>query len=220
MLDPAESHHLLRVTGIAPGEAVVLFDGRGRQARAELVGTRSGRAVLRQLDEVELVRLPPLVLLVGVGKHPAMDTIVRMATELGATTIQPVLVERSVARGDRGPRWRRIAAGAAAQCGRADVPDVRPVVGLTRALADLPADLERRVYTPSAHRQAPPSTPCALLLGPEGGLSPGELSEATAAGFVADSLGPTVLRADTAVAAALARVCRDAGGATRRATQS
>jgi len=208
LLDSAVSHHLLRVTGIAPGEAVVLFDGRGRQARAELMGVRDGIAELRQLDDIEQVGLPSLVLLVGLGKHAAMDTIMRMATELGATTIQPVLAERSVARGDRGPRWQRIAAGAAAQCGRADLPDVRPLVGLAEALSGLPAQLDRRVYAPSSPQEPAPACPCALLLGPEGGLAPAELSLAVDAGFRRDSLGPTVLRADTAVAAALARVRR------------
>lgn len=205
-LSPEVSHHLLRVAGIAPGEAVVLFDGEGRQAGAILRGVEAGQALLEQQEVAASIRVDPVHLLVAVCKHAAMDTLLRMATELGATHIQPLHCARSVATGDRGDRWERIAEGAAAQCGRADLPTIGAVLPLAAALAALPEGLTRRVFVPGGPRRGTLAPPCALLLGPEGGLSAAEVDLALAAGFEAEGLGPRILRADTAVAAALARV--------------
>jgi len=205
-LDVEVSHHMLRVTGIAPGEGVLLFDGAGQEAPAVLESVALGRASLRQVGPAHRVEAPEIHLLVAVCKHAAMDTILRMATELGATRIQPVLAARSVARGDRSGRWERIAAGAVAQSGRVRVPQVEAALPLDQALDTLPEGLERRVLVPGGPELAPARPPCALLLGPEGGLSPSEVALAQARGFLAEGLGPGVLRADTAVAAALARL--------------
>jgi len=203
------SHHLLRVTGIAPDEAVVIFDGQGGQAVAVLVDAVRGRATLRQVGQTQRVPTSQLVLLVGVCKHTAMDTVVRMATELGVQRLQPVLSERSVARGDRSSRWQRIAQSSAAQCGRADHPRVDSPVPLREGLESADAALARVVLSPrgtpaAEHGLRLLREPLAVLVGPEGGLSDAELDLALAHGFLELSLGPRVLRADTAVAAALA----------------
>lgn len=205
-LDPNVSHHLLRVTGIAPGELVWLFDGRGGHAPAELTGTTQGRARLRQTGPTETTQAACVVLVIGICKHAAMDTLVRMATELGAAEIQPVITQRSVARGDRSDRWTRIAASSAAQCGRARLPLVHPVRPLAAALDALSPGLPGLVLVPGVEDTAPWSAPRAVLIGPEGGLSAAEVELALAHGFRTAGLGPRVLRADTAVAAALARV--------------
>lgn len=205
-LSSEASHHLLRVTGIAPGEAVLLFDGQGQQAPAVLVGAQAGRATLRQTAAAQAVALPEVHLLIGVCKHAAMDTIVRMATELGARRIQPVLASRSVARGDRSARWQRIAESSAAQCGRAELPEVGPTLSLQAAMDTVPADADRRVLVPGAPSGGLWSPPSAILVGPEGGLTQAEVELALSAGFQGEGLGRLVLRADTAVAAALARL--------------
>ncbi|NOY27856.1 MAG: 16S rRNA (uracil(1498)-N(3))-methyltransferase [Oligoflexia bacterium] len=205
-LDPDVSHHLLRVTGIAPGELVCIFDGRGGQALAELTGTNQGRARLRQTGPTETTQLAAVVLLIGICKHAAMDTLVRMATELGAGQIQPVITQRSVARGDRSKRWSRIAESSAAQCGRAQLPLVHPVRSLPTALDALAPELPGLVLVPGGEDTAPWSAPLAILVGPEGGLSAAEVALARTHGFRTAGLGTRVLRADTAVAAALARV--------------
>lgn len=205
LLEPEASHHLLRVTGIAPGEAVILFDAAGLEARARLEGAQGGRALLYAEAARPAAGLPERWLLASLVKHEAFDLLVRMATELGATRILPVLAARSVARGDRADRWRRIAASAAAQCGRAALPAIADPIGLAEALARVPEGHERRIYAAEGERLPPPGPPCSLLLGPEGGFTTGELILACDAGFRSESLGGLALRADTAAAAALAR---------------
>lgn len=205
-LEAPVSHHLLRVTGIAPGEALVLFDGEGQEAEAVLVEARGGLAWVRQSGPPRAVEAPQIHLLIGICKHAAMDTMLRMATELGARRIQPVLAARCVATGDRGDRWERIAESSAAQCGRADLPEIAPPLALGAALDTVPDGFARRVLVPGAPRRSPPQAPVALLVGPEGGLTEAEIALALSRGFEAESLGPRVLRADTAVAAVLARV--------------
>ncbi|MCB9779986.1 MAG: 16S rRNA (uracil(1498)-N(3))-methyltransferase [Alphaproteobacteria bacterium] len=206
ILDEAASHHLLRVTGVAPGQAVELFDGSGGRATAVLESSDGqGRARLRQTSPTVVDRRPERWLVLGLPKHAAMDTVVRMATELGVTCIQPVLAARSVAKGHRADRWLRIAESAAAQCGRSDLPELAPICSLADALDRVPARWDRRVLAPCGPAVAAISAPCAVLIGPEGGLTAAEVQQAVAAGFQPEGWGDTVLRVDTAVAVALGR---------------
>ena len=205
LLEPEASHHLLRVTGVARGEVVLLFDGAGLEAQARLEGVEAGRALLLAEAALPAPPAPERWLLPALVKHEAFDLLIRMATELGVTRVLPVLAARSVARGDRADRWARIAAAAAAQCGRATLPLIEEPAPLPSALSRVPEGYDRRVYTPDGARLAPPRPPCALLLGPEGGMSADELILARDAGFLAEGLGGHVLRADTAAVAVLAR---------------
>lgn len=200
------SHHLLRVTGIAPGEQVELFDGRGRAVVARLVGVDAGLARVRGEADLPQAAPPPLVLLAGLMRQGPFDTTVRMATELGVTELAPVLCRRSVARGERVDRWERIARAAAAQCGRNDVPKVANPCFLRDALSALPAGHHRLVCVPGAPVGLAPAGPLAILLGPEGGLAPDEIELAGDSGFEPFGLGGTVLRGDTAAATAMALV--------------
>jgi 16S rRNA (uracil1498-N3)-methyltransferase len=204
-LDPDTSHHLLRVVGIAPGEAVVLHDGRGREADAVLRAVVAGRAVLDAGAPSAVLSPPPTVLCVAVLKGPAFDLALRMAVELGVTAIHPVQAQRSVPRGERADRWMRVVAAAADQCGRAVLPEVAEAAPLERVLGALPAGLPLRLHLPGAPALAPAEGPLGVLVGPEGGWAPAEVDAARAAGAAEAGLGPFVLRADTAVAAALAR---------------
>jgi 16S rRNA (uracil1498-N3)-methyltransferase len=205
LLAPDISHHLLRVTGIAPGEEVELFDGRGRAARAALVAAEGGRARVRGLSgpAAEPPRAP-LLLLAGLMRQGPFDTLVRMGTELGMTALWPVRCRRSVAHGERADRWERIARSAAAQCGRSDVPVVEAPRSLPAVLSALPPAFPRLVCVPGAPVGLAPAGPLAVLLGPEGGLDDEEVAVAQEAGFRPFGLGDTVLRGDTAAAAALA----------------
>ena len=204
-LEPGPSHHLLRVTGVARGEQVGLYDGRGRGGVGVLVEILGGLAIIEVL-QVETAAPPrPLWLLVGLLKSGTMDEVVRQATELGVSHIVPVLADRSVARGERVDRWLRVAEAAVGQCGRAAPPEIFAPCSLTDAIALTPTELDRRVYAPNAPRQTAPDGPAALLIGPEGGLSGGEIAKAESSGFLLEGLGPLTLRADTAVTAVLAR---------------
>jgi 16S rRNA (uracil1498-N3)-methyltransferase len=205
-LEAGPSHHLLRVTGIAPGEAVELFDALGQAARAVLVGAQAGLAVLDVEPPVQPEAGPARWLLLGLLKGGAQDTAIRMATELGVGHVVPVLAERSVARGDRRDRWARVAAAAVAQCGRAAAPQLHAPMPLAAALTQLPADVRPVIALPGTALAPVPAGALAALVGPEGGWTDAEVAVAVDAGAVPLGLGGFVLRADTAVAAALARL--------------
>lgn len=195
------AHHLVRVLRGQAGDTVDLFDGHGTSATAIILGTDDSVTV--RLITIRTQDASCTVLLVlAVLKGPAMDTAVRMATEAGASAILPVLAERSVARGDRSDRWSRIASSAAQQCGRADVPTVHAPTTLHEALATLPPNTLVLLAHPGS-TTAPPAAsdnPLALCIGPEGGWTPAEVQSIDSAHAQRVSLGPWVLRADTAAA--------------------
>ena len=159
-----------------------------------------------------------VTLAVGMPANDRMDALVEKATELGAAVLQPLVCERSVLRlgGERADKkvqhWRAVAASASEQCGRTCVPVVAPVCALGDwlrrlgpAAAALPAVRHVLSLRQAASLRAPGAGGALVLLsGPEGGLSEDEEAAALAQGFSAVTLGPRVLRADTAPLAALA----------------
>lgn len=206
MLDAEVSHHVLVVSLTPRGEALILFDGAGRECDATLVDVEDGRAVVELTGPIRRTKASvPLVLIAALTRKPAWELALRMATELGVTEIRPFIGARSVAKGEHRPRWSRILEGAARQSGRSEWPTLAELAPLSAQLA-LPEGLRRLVLTPGAPA-LPLSAGCgvALLIGPEGGLSDKELMRAQGAGFEPAGLGPWTLRADTAAAAALAR---------------
>lgn len=204
-LDRTPAHHLLDVLRIRRGERVRIFDGSGLEADALLVEVTDGVPWLEVVGPARSACPPhPLHVLLAIAKGPAMDAAIRMVTEAGATHLHPILTARSVPKGDRADRWERIAASAAQQCGRADVPTLAALDRLDGALAQLPAGLDARVAVPGAAPLAAAEGPAAVLIGPEGGLTTEEVDRALAAGFRAMGLGRFVLRAETAAAVAVA----------------
>ena len=213
-LPPGPARHV-QVRRLQPGDALVLFDGRGGEwtARVVAMGRQSVQVEPGEHHAVDRELALPVTLAVGMPANERMDWLVEKATELGVAALQPLVCERSVLRldGDRAERkrehWQAQAVAAAEQCGRTRVPQVHPV----RRLADwltggLPA-ATRWMLSPLAdvrpHRPAG-SAPVLVLSGPEGGLSPAEEAAARAAGFAGLNLGPRVLRAETAPLAVLA----------------
>ncbi len=210
-----DHHYLAHVLRAAPGEEVILFDGRGGEARAR-VGAVAGDAIGLDVGEVRRTPAPRLevTLLLALLKGEKMDLVVQKATELGASRIVPVLAERSVLRLDPGragtriARWQKIAREAARQSGRADAPAIAApeppeaafagASGL-RVLFHERADLPLRRVLPTA-----PPARAAVATGPEGGFTDAEVEAAAAAGFAVCGLGPRVLRAETAAIVALA----------------
>ncbi len=204
VLDAAVSHHLLRVVQLPRGDRVLLFDGQGAEAAAELVDGSDGLARLRLLEDPRPAAPTRMrVLLAGLPRKPAWDHALRMATELGATEIRGFVAHRSVVKKGRPDRWQRVVEAATGQCGRGDVPALSCCSDLAGALVG-PLPQVRRVLVPGAAPARPVSDDAALLVGPEGGLTEGELALAAEAGFEAVGLGSWVLRTDTAIAAALA----------------
>lgn len=215
------ARHVSKVLRRQPGDPLTLFDGAGRSGEAVI------RRIQRDLIEVELLTLrredtesPLRVLLaMAVVRADPMDLVIQKATELGVTTIQPVLTERSVVRLSRGraekrlAHWHRLAASACEQCGRNTLPGILQPLALTSWLGDLGAagaDEFRLLAHPSEPDGfALPTVPVAetiVLVGPEGGLSDEEIGLAKRVGFVGISLGPRVLRAETAAVALLSLV--------------
>lgn len=213
-LPEAVAHHAQRVLRLRDGEEVVLFDGSGNEYPGRL--EYAGRAAFAQLEAASCPeRESPLriVLVQALASGDKMDLVVQKAVELGAVAIQPIEAERSVLKlaGERADkrvqRWQQVAVSACEQCGRNLVPQVRPVQRLGAYLKDSGA-LRRIVLAPGGARGlagiAAPTGEIHLLVGPEGGWSAAELAACLDAGCEALSLGPRVLRTETAGLAALA----------------
>jgi 16S rRNA (uracil1498-N3)-methyltransferase len=207
-LNPENSHHLLRVNLTPRGTTIVLFDEAGHEAIAELVDVQDDCAILcLQEDATPRMPAPPLVLIQGQPKRPALEQLLRMATELGATEIRIFRGIHSIAKGENLKRWDRVVAGTVAQCGRHDQPTISHSNRLEDALENLPEG-DRYVCVPGTTGAPSRPTASVILIGPEGGLHPKELTIAKSLGFTPLNLGQFVLRCDTAVAAALGLTLR------------
>jgi len=213
-LGSAESRHV-QVLRLQPGAPITLFDGRGGEWRASVL--RMGRsAVDVQVlghDAVERELACHVTLALAMPANDRMDDLVEKATELGVAAIQPLLSERSVLRlaGERAQRrqahWQGVAVAACEQSGRTRIPNVAPVLALPAWLGSLGVGADRLLLsTGRAPRWTPAPAIGALIVlsGPEGGLTDDEEQAAQAQGFAPVSLGPRVLRADTAPLALLA----------------
>ncbi len=193
------------------GDEVDIFDSSGRAFRAVLdVGGDGVRAVLR--SESAAPRPPgiEIALAQGIPKGAKMDFVIEKATELGIARIIPFVSERTQGGGDRAgkvARWRRLAMAAAQQCGRADVPAVDEPLEWERLCATM-ATFDRALVPWELAPGEPlrDRLPAAvagarrvlIAIGPEGGLSHGEVESAIASGAVPLSLGARILRTETA----------------------
>jgi 16S rRNA (uracil1498-N3)-methyltransferase len=216
-LPEAVAHHL-HVVRQQPGDEVVLFNGEGGQVRARLteIGKRRASAEVVAVEAVE-VELPYAVTLAqGLPEGSSkMDWIVEKAVELGVAAIQPLAAARSVVKlsGERAEKrqahWEGVIVAASEQSGRNRLALVSPLQEFGRYIAQ-PAEGPRILLSPRATQslaawaRATPPCPVTLLIGPEGGFSAAEEDAAIAAGALALSMGPRVLRTETAGLAALA----------------
>lgn len=215
-LEADAAHYLTRVLRVPPGATVTLFDGRGGECPAAVTAVGKHRVTVRVGPRRAVDRESPLRLHVvqGLSAGERMDYTVQKAVELGVATIQPVATERSVVHLDaqraakRVAHWRAIAVAACAQCGRNTLPEIAPVLSYTAWLGQLaPGAAARLVMRPLEGRRlrdVPPADEAWLLCGPEGGLTAAEEALALRAGFTGVTLGPRVLRTETAAVAALA----------------
>jgi 16S rRNA (uracil1498-N3)-methyltransferase len=219
-LPPGAARHV-QVLRMQPGEAITLFHGGldGPGGEFEATVTRMGRSeVLARIGThhaVEREAARAVHLLAGITANERMDWLVEKATELGVASITPLLAERSVLKlkGERADKklahWQAVAVAACEQCGRNRVPTLHPAQTLADWLQAPPQDGQRlllslRPGTQPLHAAAPGHTGLVFLSGPEGGLSSTEEDLALAHGFAPVTLGPRVLRAETAPLAALA----------------
>lgn len=219
-LPPGAARHV-QVLRMQPGQALTLFDGRGGEYAAvvERMGRSEVTVNVGAHDPVEREAPQAVHLALGMPANDRMDWLVEKATELGATSVQPLMTAHGVLRlaGERAEKkrahWEAIAIAACEQCGRNRVPLIHPVRAYADWLGDAQADdrMQRVVLSlapgtqPLAElaRTAPGTAAWRVLSGPEGGLSADEEAHALAQGFRPARLGPRVLRAETAALAAL-----------------
>lgn len=209
-----ERHYLQTVLRLKAGDALEVFDGRGGRYPARLL--EDGALALG--ERIESPARAPLVLAQGLAKGDKLDLVVEKATELGATALWPFSSERAVVQltaekaKTRVERWRRIAASAARQCGRADIPDIAEVVdfasAITRARSEglLPVVLYERERDVRLRELLQTGEGLALFAGPEGGFSEAEIARACGLGARVATLGERILRTETVALAALSAV--------------
>jgi len=206
-----QAHYLFGVMRLKTGAQVLLFNGADGEYLAEVVEAGKRGGLLRCLTQSRPLQMPPdLWLLFAPIKKARTDFIVEKAAELGAARICPVQIAFTNAGRVRCDRLRSHAIEAAEQCGGTFVPEVAEMQPLEKALESWPDDRglvycdESLVGAHQSLKIAPPAARWAILIGPEGGFSAAERAGLRERSFVTPiSLGPRILRADTAAVAAL-----------------
>lgn len=215
VLPEAAARHAVTVLRLQAGDTLNVFNGAGGEYRASLVAVnkREVRARLIEFDAAERESPLKITLALGISAGERMDYSLQKATELGVTAIQPLATERSVVKlaGERADKrlqhWQHVVIAACEQCGRNRVPAVAPVQKFFSYLAAVDRSKRLLMLSPDAAtplKRVQASDEVILLIGAEGGLAPSEYQAAEASGFEPVSLGPRILRTETAPVAALA----------------
>jgi 16S rRNA (uracil1498-N3)-methyltransferase len=217
-LTGSEAHHARDVLRMKPAEKLVLFNGRGREITAEIVDLSGAGIQLRKLHEAETPALRSRIILgQAIPKGKNMDLIVQKAVEIGAAEIAPIISDRTVVQvdlqsaGQKHAKWQQIAIEAAKQCGQNWLPQVHAPRRLgdfflasatfdLRLIGSLQPDAQNLKeiladYS-NEHQHLPGSV--LMLIGPEGDFTPAELALARQHGCRPISLGPIILRVETA----------------------
>jgi 16S rRNA (uracil1498-N3)-methyltransferase len=215
-LDAAQANYLGNVIRLGAGDELLIFDGASGEWLARIADVSKRRmtlAVERRTREAE--NIPDVWLAFAPVKRAQTDWLVEKATELGAARLVPVMTRRTIAERVKLERLEAIAIEAAEQCGRTRLPDIAKPIGLSQLLDE--RDPARRLYFADeggGERAATAFTPgpALILVGPEGGFADDEREIVRAAvGAIPISLGPRILRAETAALAALAAFMAIAG---------
>jgi 16S rRNA (uracil1498-N3)-methyltransferase len=208
------AHHAIHVLRLREGEEVTLFNGRGGEFAARIASIQRLRIAIDLLQHRPIEREAPLrvTLVQGVSAGEKMDSTVRKAVELGVAEVQPVLAARSVARpkGERAENrrahWQKVVIAACEQCGRNRIPEVQPLIPVAEYRAPGPA--MKILLSPLSElplsKISFQGNEFVIVAGPEAGFTAAEEAALAAAGFIPASLGPRVLRTETAAVAALA----------------
>lgn len=222
ILEGEEAHHCLDVMRCREGDRIIVFNGAGTEAEVEITAASRGSVALSTRLVLNTPR-PPVAITLGqaVPKGKNMDLIIQKATELGASRIVPLLSERTVVQldgedpGKKRQKWQRVAIEACKQCGQNWVPEVaapvkveaflRQVKDPLRLIAAIGPDSRPLKTLLAGRAQAGEASPDAatVMIGPEGDFTPAEISSALSHGFLPLSLGPIILRSETAAIYAL-----------------
>jgi 16S rRNA (uracil1498-N3)-methyltransferase len=215
LLPEHTAHHAREVLRLRKGAAVRVFDGQGAEFTATLDEVTRKRVSARLGVPIEIRPESPLRLVLALSalRGDRMELVLQKATELGVTEIWPVVTARTDAaarpalKGSRDQRWERVVSGAAEQSGRATVPHLEHTTTLDRLLEHPFGGTRAVLLETGGHAPLPAlERPSSLLLfvGPPGGFEPAEADRLQAAGFSPISLGPRILRSETAAIAVVA----------------
>jgi len=217
LLDERTSHHLINVLRLKIGHIVVVFNGNGKDYVGQITKLDRKRAYFLADTALEIKNESDLKIHLGqaISKGERMDFVIQKAVELGVSDITPIITEHCNIKLDeerrekRHEHWQRVAISASEQSGRAIVPMVHAPTLLLDFLKAHDANTPRKFIL--HYRNAKPLTqickdqnaqniqgPVALIIGPEGGISDRELADAALHGFHASSIGPRILRTETA----------------------
>ncbi len=216
-LSGEKARYISRVLRLKTADSVVVFDGKGGEFAAVIKEFSANRVLLqvgqRHANDFE----SPLAiqLVQGLSRGGRMDVVIQKSTELGVRRITPVITEYSVVKLNaekalkRREHWAKISQSACEQCGRNTVPEIDIPQMLNSWLGSLPNDRATKIMLNPASGKSMPTLPdqggmVTLLVGPEGGLSDAERTRCEDSGFKAVSLGPRILRTETAALAGIA----------------
>lgn len=214
VIEGPDAHHISKVFRLKPTDHIILIDGSGMEYEAEITHLSKNKVIVSVVKKYLPATEPQIQLIVGQGylKDKKMDMLIRHLTELGITQWLPVISEFSVPKPDikkiysKIQRWEIIAKEAAKQCRRTRIPEILSPMTFQHAVKkNFDADLKIIFYenetvallkTMQTLNQKPSTI--FVLLGPEGGFSNKEIELAKSNGFIIASLGPRILRAETA----------------------
>ena len=213
-LSEGAARHCVAALRMGTGAPLTLFDGRGGEYAATLVeaGKKQATALVGEHTDNDRESALTIHLAIAVSKGERMEWVVQKATELGVSSVTPLLSERGEVklRGERADKkqaqWQQIAYSACEQCQRNRPPPINPITPLHQLLASESSALKLVLHhrsTAALQSYSAPTSVC-LLIGPEGGFSDAEIDAAQSAGFQPLTLGPRVLRTETAPLAAIA----------------
>tara|TARA_R110002096_G_scaffold376724_7_gene570491 strand:- start:6427 stop:7173 length:747 start_codon:yes stop_codon:yes gene_type:complete len=221
-LDDQEAHHCARVFRHQAGDRVEAFDGAGTSAVCDIEQVSNRRVQLKIVEKSVGDPLPvEITLIQAIPKAKTMDLVVQKAAEIGAATIIPVITERSVVKlndeAKKRAKWQRTALESCKQCGRNWLPNVKTPSNLGDVIQEESSELRlvaaldknsRKLRDIAAESESRPKT-LSVVIGPEGDFSPNELEMLKRAKFESLSLGPTVLRSETAAIYALSIISHE-----------
>ncbi|MBQ1394808.1 MAG: 16S rRNA (uracil(1498)-N(3))-methyltransferase [Lachnospiraceae bacterium] len=219
-LDEGNTHHLVHVLRADIGDKIEVSDACGRTYACTILETEDKTAVCSVDHEIKSNRelSCDITLFQSIAKGEKMDWVIQKAVELGATRIVPMITGRTIVRPDpkgashKVQRWSRIAESAAKQCGRAVIPEISEVTMFPEAVSQasscdwfiFPYECaEGMAYSREIFGSIQPGSTVSVMIGPEGGFEPSEVSEAKRSGAHILTLGNRILRTETAALTAL-----------------
>jgi 16S rRNA (uracil1498-N3)-methyltransferase len=218
-LPPDAAHHASRVLRLREGDAVQIFDGIGNECHGVIAELSGKRVIVGDISTANINRESPLhiTLAQALSSSEKMDWVIQKATELGASEIQPLATERSVARlsSERAEKriehWQQVAIAACEQCGRNVLPTIHAPIDIMVWLQQTRTSPDTKfILLPegasSLSSQIKPLGNITLLIGAEGGFTSAESESALSCGFTPIRMGARVLRTETAAVVGLAAI--------------